>query len=90
MSKVYAQTDGTGCITAINSDIFLKDATNWTQIDEGEGDRYDHAQGCYLESGLCDDSGQANYKLADGAAYPRTPEEKASSLSGFPETDEGK
>lgn len=38
--KVYAKTDKNGVITAINSSAFLTDTTGWTEIDEGEGDRY--------------------------------------------------
>ena len=38
--KVYAKTDENGIITAINSSAFLSDVTEWTEIDEGVGDRY--------------------------------------------------
>ena len=38
--KVYVKADTSGTITAINSDAFLPDTTDWTQIDEGEGDKY--------------------------------------------------
>ena len=41
--KVLVQTDDAGRVTAINSDAFVS-GDGWTQIDEGEGDRYRHAQ----------------------------------------------
>lgn len=45
--KVLVQTDDAGRVTAINSDAFVS-GDGWTQIDEGEGDRYRHAQNNYL------------------------------------------
>ena len=38
--KVYIKTDNGNVITAINSSAFLSDTSSWTEIDEGEGDRY--------------------------------------------------
>ena len=75
--KVYAKTDENGIITAINSSAFLSDMTNWTEIDEGEGDKYHHAQNNYLAAGLTDENGIFNYKLVDGKPELRTAEEKA-------------
>ena len=60
--KVYAKLDGNKVITSINSSIFLTDVTDWTEIDEGIGDKYAHAQGNYLEKGLTDSNGKYNYK----------------------------
>lgn len=78
--KVYAKIDENGIIIAINSDAFLTDTTNWTEIDEGEGDKYHHAQNNYLPAGLTDENGIFNYKLADGKPELRTAEEKAPEL----------
>lgn len=78
--KVYAKIDDNGIITAINSSAFLTDTTNWTEIDEGEGDKYHHAQNNYLPAGLTDENGIFNYKLADGKPELRTAEEKAPEL----------
>ena len=47
MYKVYVKTDSTGRIVSVNSDAFLPDTAGWTQIDEGEGDKFMHAQGNY-------------------------------------------
>ena len=78
--KVYAKVDENGIIIAINSDAFLTDTTNWIEIDEGEGDKYHHAQNNYLSVGLTDENGIFNYKLADGKPVLRTAEEKAPEL----------
>lgn len=60
--KVYIQTDSKKTVIAINSSIFLQDTTEWTEIDEGNGDKYAHAQSQYLEKGLMDEKGRFNYK----------------------------
>lgn len=78
--KVYAKIDDNGIITAINSSAFLTDTTNWTEIDEGEGDKYHHAQNNYLSVGLTDENGIFNYKLVDGKLMLRTAEEKTPEL----------
>lgn len=70
---VFVRVDGSGRILEINSDAFLTDTSGWTQIDEGVGDRYHHAQGNYLPKSLYDDRGIPRYKLMDGKAVERTP-----------------
>ena len=60
--KVYIQTDVSKTVTDINSSIFLQNTTGWTEIDEGDGDKYAHAQSQYLEKGLVDEKGRYNYK----------------------------
>ena len=77
---VYAKTDDRNVIIAINSSAFLTDTTNWMEIDEGEGDKYHHAQNNYLTAGLTDENGIFNYKLTDGKPLLRTAEEKAPEL----------
>lgn len=72
---VYVQTDEDGRITRINSSAFLPDTEGWTQIDEGHGDRYAHAQGNYLDKPLMDDRGIYRYKLVDGKPVERAAEE---------------
>lgn len=76
MAKVYVKTDSNSVITEINSDIFLSLVEGYMLIDEGEGDRYAHAQGNYLENGLMDDRGRYNYKLLDGNVVELTEAEK--------------
>lgn len=77
---VYAKTDDRNVITAINSNAFLSDTSSWTEIDEGEGDKYHHAQNNYLSAGLTDENGIFNYKLVNGKPMLRTAEEKAPEL----------
>ena len=78
--KVYVKTNADGIITAVNSSAFLSNVTGWTEIDEGEGDKYHHAQNNYLTAGLTDENGIFNYKLADGKPMLRTAEEKTPEL----------
>lgn len=72
---VYVKTDEKGRIIAINSDAFLPDVSGWTQIDEGYGDRYHHAQGNYFNKPIMDARGICRYKLVDGKPVERTQEE---------------
>lgn len=73
--KVYIKTDNNNTVTAINSSIFLQDITDWIEVDEGNGDKYSHAQGQYLEKGLMDKKGRFNYKY-DTELVELTEEEK--------------
>lgn len=73
--KVYVQADETGRVLAIGSSAFLRDLTGWVLIDEGEGDRYHHAQGNYMPLPILDERGVCRYKLVDGAVAVRTEEE---------------
>ena len=84
MYKVYIQTNPSGLVTAINSDAFLPDTTDWVQIDEGVGDRYHHAQGNYLPKSLTTMQGIYQYKLADGKAVERTAAEIAADVAKIP------
>ena len=65
--KVYVSLSN-GYITSINSEIFLsqEEIQTMTEIDKGQGDRYAHAQGLYLEKGLVDKYGRYNYKYLEG------------------------
>ena len=65
--KVYVSLQD-GYITSINSEIFLsqEEMSTMTEIDKGQGDKYTHAQGLYLEKGLVDEYGRYNYKFVEG------------------------
>lgn len=65
--KVYVSLQD-GYITSINSEIFLsqEEIQTMTEIDQGQGDKYAHAQGLYLEKGLVDEYGRYNYKYVEG------------------------
>lgn len=65
--KVYVSLSN-GYITSINSEIFLsqEEKSTMTEIDQGQGDKYAHAQSQYLEKGLVDEQGRYNYKYVEG------------------------
>lgn len=67
--KVYVNLNEQNEITEINSEIFMteKQKKEWTLIDKGEGDRYAHAQGNYLDGPLYDNNGKPRYKFHNGA-----------------------
>lgn len=75
--KVYVSLQD-GYITSINSDIFLsqEEIQTMTEIDRGEGDKYAHAQGQYLEKELVDKYGRYNYKYVEGKVIEVAEEEK--------------
>lgn len=64
--KVYIKINSNNEITDINSEIFIRDLTNWIEIDSGFGDKYAHAQSQYLEKGLISEEGNYNYKYENG------------------------
>lgn len=68
MARVYINKDSENNITSINSEIFLseEEMSTMTEIDKGQGDKYAHAQGLYLENGLVDKYGRYNYKFVEG------------------------
>lgn len=78
--KVYVKTDENSVITAINSSAILPnviiEADKWTEIDEGTGDKYAHAQNNYLDKPLIDENGIFNYLLIDGKPVLRSDEHK--------------
>lgn len=74
--KVYAKTNENNEITQIASSIFQEDTEGWIEIDEGQGDKYAHAQSQYLEKGITDNQGRYNYKLIDGKIVDILDEEK--------------
>lgn len=65
--KVYVSLQD-GYITSINSEIFLsqEEIQAMTEIDQGQGDRYAHAQSQYLEKELIDEHGRYNYIYVEG------------------------
>ena len=81
--KVLVQTDDVGRVTAINSDAFVS-GDGWTAIDEGEGDRYRHAQNNYLLKPLTDERGVYRYKLVDGLVVQRTQAEMDADYAARP------
>lgn len=78
MVRVYINKDSKNNITSINSEIFLsqEEIQTMTEIDKGQGDRYAHAQGQYLEKGLVDEKGRYNYKFVEGKVIEVAEEDK--------------
>jgi hypothetical protein len=79
--RVYIKTNENNCITDVNSSAFLDSTDGWTEIDNGTGDKYHHAQGNYFDKPLTDKNGLYNYKLVDGKIIERTKEDKAPDLA---------
>ena len=75
MAKVYVMVDEQNRIIDINSDVFLTDTSGWIEIDDGEGDRYAHAQGNYLDGPIRDEYGVARYSWTGEAVEERGSQE---------------
>ena len=83
MYKVFIQTSN-GIITAINSDAFLADTDGWTLIDEGDGDKFHHAQGNYLPLSIMTDERVYRYKMVGDKVQERTAEEIQADIDAIP------
>ena len=84
MIQVYAKADEAGRVEQLGSSVFLEDFTGWAQIDAGDGDRYAHAQGNYLEKPLMDVDGTHNYILDGSTIRGATAAEKEAEKASFP------
>jgi len=84
MSKVFLHTNSIGRVDGIMSDAFFAPPDGWVQVDEGDGDRYMHAQGNYLPKPLMDEQGRYRYKLVEGVVAERTTEELESDVPPHP------
>lgn len=83
---VYVQTDEQGRITAVNSSAFV--GADWgTEIDQGYGDKYHHAQGNYFPQPIYTEDGIPRYKLEAGKAVERTEEEIQADRAALPEPE---
>lgn len=76
MIKVYVKINENNEIIQVASSIFLKDTTEWIEIDEGVGDKYSHAQSQYLNKSIIDNQGRYNYKLLDNQIVEILEDEK--------------
>ena len=74
-SKVYIQTDTEGRILRCEGGYTTPaDLTDWTEIDEGTGDRYNLCQSHYFDGGLYTMDGIPRYRWDGSAAVLRTEE----------------
>lgn len=84
--RVYVQTDERGRITAVNSSAFV--SADWgSEIDQGYGDKYHHAQGNYFPQPIYTEDGIPRYKLEEGEAVERTEEEIEADRAALPEPE---
>lgn len=58
---VFIKIDNESHIIAVNSNAFIQSFEGWIQIDEGDGDRYHHAQGNFFDKPLTDERGIYRY-----------------------------
>ena len=83
---VSVKTDEKACIVAVNSSAFVP--AGWgTEIDQGIGDRYHHAQGNYFDQPIYTEDGIPRYKLQDGKAVERTEEEIQADREALPKPE---
>ena len=61
--KVFAKVNNEGFITDIESDLFLKDTTDWVFIDEGQGDKFVYPQMLYFGESIVDEDGNYKFKV---------------------------
>lgn len=74
-SKVYIQTDSQDRVTRCEGGYTMSnidDLSQWTYLDEGDGDRYNLCQSHYFEGGLYTEDGVCRYVYADGETRLRT------------------
>lgn len=87
-SKVYVKTDDQNRIVRCEGGYTTPfDLTDWVQIDEGTGDRYNLCQSHYFDGGLYTFDGIPKYKLVDGQPVERTEEEIAADRAAIPAPD---
>ena len=85
VSKVYVKTDDQGRIIRCEGGYTTPDnLDDWTQIDEGYGDRYNLCQSNYFDGGLYTADGLPRYKLVGGKPVKRTEEEIAADRAALP------
>ena len=70
--KVYIKINEKNHVTDINSEVFISDTSDWIEIDEGEGDKYAHAQGNYLPNPLRTSYGCYRYKYENNTIIELT------------------
>lgn len=83
MIKVYVKTDSNNVIVEINSDVFLENTEGWVCIDEGNGDKYAHAQANYLPKDVVDDKERYNFKLEGNDIVELTEDEKLALFGAY-------
>lgn len=91
LSKVYIKTDLDGRILRCDGGYTvsnINDFSEWTLIDEGNGDRYNLCQTHYFTPGLRTADGICRYVYENGHVRTRTEEEIDADRDVEPESDE--
>lgn len=78
--RVYIKIDSENRITAVKSEIFISDTSDWVEIDNGDGVRFVHAQGNYLPKPITDENGVYRFKFENGAICERSEGEMAADM----------
>lgn len=84
-SKVYVLLDGDRIVRCEGGYTTPSDLTDWTEIDEGTGDRYNLCQSHYFDGGLYTMDGIPRYHWDGSAAVLRTDEEMEADRAAIPE-----
>lgn len=84
MAKIYVKINAQGCVVDIGSDVFLRNPSGWIMVDQGEGDRYVHAQNHYLDKTLQVRPQVYRYRLAEGVVTERSAEEIEADIAALP------
>ena len=85
-SKVYIQTDTEGRILRCEGGYTTPSGlTDWTEIDEGTGDRYNLCQSHYFDGGLYTMDGIPRYKYENNTVVLRTEAELSTDRANIPE-----
>lgn len=82
--QVFIKTDTKNRVIEINSSAFIGETADWLQIDEGDGDKYHHAQGNYLDKPIVDFDGARNYMYENENLREATKAEKQAEKAAFP------
>ena len=90
-SKVYIQADAEGRILRCDGGYTTPaDLTDWTEIDEGDGDRYNLCQSHYFDGGLYTDDGIHRYRWDGSTAILRSDEELEADRAELPNPETSK
>ena len=85
-SKVYIRNDAEGRILRCEGGYTTPaDLTDWTEIDEGTGDRYNLCQSHYFPGGLYTMDGIPRYRWDGSMAVLRTEDELEEDRAAIPE-----
>lgn len=64
--EVYIKINDKDEIIDIASSIFIDKDDSYIKIDEGDGDKYVHAQNLYLEKPIVNNNGEYNFVYKNG------------------------